>query len=159
MESWHTLGNSLGQAVSMIGSSRIFWSSLAAWFSASVIKIFLHFFRQHRFDFRLLVGTGGMPSSHSALVACMATAVGLEEGWDSTVFILALGFAIVTMNDAQGVRRASGQQASVLNRIVDDMYQKKPFKPEHLRELLGHTPVQVLIGAALGILVCLFFYL
>ena len=119
----------------------------------------LLYYRQHHyFNFRLLVGTGGMPSSHSSFVMALATTVGLETGWNSPVFMLSLGFAIVTMNDAQGVRRASGHQASLLNRIVDDMYHQKPIKPERLRELLGHTPIQVTIGGLIGVLTALVFY-
>ncbi len=158
MERWVAMGSSFGQALNLVLGSRIFWSCLTAWFVASLLKILIHFLYQGRIDFRLLVGTGGMPSSHSAFVTSLATAVGLEEGWSSPVFMLALGFAIVTMNDAQGVRRASGHQAEILNIIVDDMYQKKPFKPERVKELLGHTPIQVFIGAAIGVLICILFY-
>jgi uncharacterized protein len=132
------------------------WTCFTAWFVASLIKMLLSWWRLGRLDFRIFVGTGGMPSSHSAFVSCLATVIGREAGWGSPVFMLALGFAIVTMNDAQGVRRASGHQAAILNRIADDMYQKKPFRPERVKELLGHTPIQVfagfLIGAACGLI-------
>lgn len=153
------MGTVIGQALAAIGHSRIFWSSAAAWFIASLIKMILYWWRQGRMNFRIFVGTGGMPSSHSAFVACLATAIGLEAGWSSPVFLLALGFAIVTMNDAQGVRRAAGHQASILNRLADDLYQKKPFRPERVKELLGHTPIQVFAGAAIGIVCGLLFYL
>jgi len=149
----------MGQALALILTSRIFWSSFAAWFIASFLKMMIYWWRQGRMDFRIFVGTGGMPSSHSAFVSCLATVIGLETGWDSPTFMLALGFAIVTMNDAQGVRRASGHQASILNRIADDLYQKKPFRPERVKELLGHSPIQVLAGWALGMLTGFAFYL
>lgn len=151
-------GQVVWQAATMILTNRMVWTCFAAWFIASFIKVMIFFGQQGRFDFRILVGTGGMPSSHSAFVSCLATVIGLEAGWDSPVFMLALGFAIVTMNDAQGVRRASGQQASILNRIVDDMY-RQSFKPERLKELLGHTPVQVMAGGLIGIACGLLFYI
>ena len=148
-----------GRAFGDIFTSRIFWACLTAWFLAAAIKMLLYYHQHKRFNFRLLVGTGGMPSSHTSFVMALATTVGLETGWNSPVFMLALGFAIVTMNDAQGVRRAAGQQASMLNRIVDDMYHQKPIKPERLRELLGHTPIQVTIGAVIGVVTALVFYM
>jgi acid phosphatase family membrane protein YuiD len=158
MELLHGL-NVIGNVFGTIFSSRIFWACFVAWFVASLIKMMLFYFSQKRFDFRLLVGTGGMPSSHSAFVASLATVMGIETSWDSPLFMLALGFAIVTMNDAQGVRRASGHQAAILNRIADDMYQKKPFRPERVKELLGHTPIQVMTGAVIGIVIAVLFYI
>lgn len=159
MEKIIASGRIIWQALSLILASRILWTCFAAWFIASFLKVMIYFGQQKRFDFRILVGTGGMPSSHSAFVGCLATVIGLEAGWDSPVFMLSLGFAVVTMNDAQGVRRASGQQASILNRIVDDMYHQKAFKPERLRELLGHTPIQVWTGALIGVTIGLLFYI
>jgi uncharacterized protein len=149
----------VGHAFGGMFSTRVFWACAAAWFVAAFIKMLLYYNQHKRLNFRLLVGTGGMPSSHSSFVAAIATTMGLEAGWNSPVFLLALGFAIVTMNDAQGVRRAAGHQASLLNRIVDDLYHQKPIKPQRMKELLGHTPVQVLIGALIGIVTALLFYL
>ena len=159
MAAWHASAAGAGEALAGIFGSRIVWAAASAWLGASAIKMLL-FFRIHRWlNFRLLVGTGGMPSSHSAFVSALATAIGVEAGWDSPVFILALGFAVLTMNDAQGVRRATGSQASILNRIVDDLYHHKPVKPERVAELLGHTPIQVFIGAAVGVGIALLYYL
>lgn len=93
-----------------------------------------------------------MPSSHSALVTALAASVGQVQGWDSTEFAIATVFAIIVMYDAAGVRQAAGKQAKVLNQIVDEMFQEHPeFNEDRLKELLGHTPVQVIVGSILGI--------
>ena len=94
-----------------------------------------------------------MPSSHSAIVAALTTSVGRLNGVTSDTFAIALIFSIVVMYDAQGVRRAAGRQAAVLNRLVDDLMAQRGLQETRLRELLGHTPVEVLVGAALGIAV------
>lgn len=159
MEKLLDMGRVVTQALALILGHRIFWSCFTAWFIASFLKMMIYWWRQGRMDFRIFVGTGGMPSSHSAFVACLATVIGLEAGWNTPVFMLALGFAIVTMNDAQGVRRAAGHQAAILNRIADDLYLKKPFRPERVKELLGHTPIQVFFGALIGVITGLLFYL
>ena len=130
---------------------------LIAWLIAQTLKVLIGVFREKRFNFKWFVGTGGMPSSHAALVSALATSVGLEMGFASSSFAIALVFAVVVLFDAQGVRRASGQQAEALNRILDDIYWKRGIKEERLKELLGHTPVEVLAGIGVGVLVALFF--
>lgn len=99
-----------------------------------------------------------MPSSHAAGAAALATSTGLELGFASPLFALATAFALVTMFDAQGVRRAAGTQAMLLNQILDDMYWKGRFETERLLELIGHTPLQVVAGAILGCLLAIVFY-
>jgi acid phosphatase family membrane protein YuiD len=94
-----------------------------------------------------------MPSSHAATVSALTTAVGLQTGFTSPPFYIALVFTIVVLFDAQGVRRASGEQAEILNKILDDIYWKKKIQEERLKEFLGHTPMEVLTGAVLGILI------
>lgn len=111
--------------------------------------------REKRFDFKWFVGTGGMPSSHAAVVSAFTTAVGLHTGFTSPVFYVALMFTIVVLFDAQGVRRSSGKQAEILNKILDDIYWKKKIQEERLKELIGHTPMEVLAGTFLGILAAL----
>ncbi len=118
----------------------------------------LYWYRHHKINFRLFVGTGGMPSSHSAFVSSLATAIGLEAGWTAPVFMLSVGMALVIMSDAAGVRRSAGQQAQILNEIMDDLYKSKPVPHTRLKELLGHTPVQVFVGAFLGIATAFLFY-
>lgn len=154
MERGETLMNPLSEIV----NSKIFSATCTAWTVAQGLKVLIYFYKHHRINFRLFVGTGGMPSSHSAFVSCMATTIGLDAGWNSPVFLLALGIAVVIMSDAAGVRRAAGQQAKILNEIMEDFYSSRPVPPQRLKELLGHTPIQVFVGAFIGIGIGFFFY-
>ncbi len=95
---------------------------------------------------------GGMPSVHSAGVAALATGVGLQTGFESANFAVALVLALVTMFDAQGVRRAAGKQAVVLNKMINEVYISGQVSEERLKELIGHTPIEVLVGAVIGCL-------
>jgi len=99
-----------------------------------------------------------MPSSHAAGATALATTCGLEVGFDSVMFAFAAVFALVTMFDAQGVRRSAGQQAAILNQILDDMYFKGKIETDRLLELIGHTPLQVIIGFVLGIILAVILY-
>jgi len=122
-----------------------------AWAITQTIKVFLGVIREKRFDFRWFIGTGGMPSSHSATVSALSTAMGLYVGFDSALFALCVAFAVIVIMDAQGVRRATGKQAEILNKMLDDIYWKKHTQEDRLKELLGHTPIEVLVGIACGI--------
>lgn len=124
-----------------------------AWAVAQALKFLVYSLRDRRINLRYLTTMGGMPSSHSATVAGLATAVAVREGVRSTVFALALVFAFVVMYDAAGVRRAAMAQAKILNQIIDELFQGHPISETRLRELLGHTPFEVLIGALLGIVI------
>jgi len=130
--------------------NKIFMTTLSAWAIAQTIKVSLGIIRKKRFDFRWFIGTGGMPSSHAAGASCLATAIGFKYGFDSVYFALAASFALVVMFDAQGVRRATGKQAYILNKIMDDIYWQGKPKENRLRELIGHTPVEVIVGCLLG---------
>ncbi|MFH1867527.1 MAG: divergent PAP2 family protein [Candidatus Omnitrophota bacterium] len=141
-----------------LGRNRIFIVTLLVWFIAQLIKVLIGVIVERKFNFKWLVGTGGMPSSHCAGAAALATTLGIEYGFDSPLFAIGMVFAIVTMFDAQSARRAVGKQAELLNKIFEDVYFKKPIKEERLIELIGHTPVQVLTGAGLGIVLGYFFY-
>ena len=110
-------------------------------------------FRQRRLNLRVLAEMGGMPSSHSAIVMGLTTGIGRIDGLASPLFAIALIFSFVVMYDAAGVRRAAGRQAAILNRLVEDLVAMRGIREERLRELLGHTPVEVIVGAVLGILV------
>lgn len=134
-----------------IFKNRILITTLLAWIIAQLIKVATGVIREKRFDFRWLLGTGGMPSAHAAGASALASSIGLELGWDSVYFALAASFAIVVMFDAQGVRRAAGRQARILNKILDDIYWQGKIQEDRLRELIGHTPVEVLVGMLLGI--------
>jgi acid phosphatase family membrane protein YuiD len=127
--------------------------ALLAWAIAQVLKVALTSVRERRLNLRVLAETGGMPSSHAAIVMGLTAAIGRLNGVTSATFAIALIFSVVVMYDAQGVRRAAGRQAALLNRLVDDMVALRPFQEDRLRELLGHTPFEVLVGAGLGIAV------
>jgi acid phosphatase family membrane protein YuiD len=122
------------------------------------MKFFAHLVMTRRVDFKILVRTGGMPSSHSASVSALSTCVGLNEGFTSTLFAVTLFFSLIVMYDAAGLRRAAGKQAEILNRLVDHHYPRQPVREERLLELLGHTPLEVLVGAVLGVAYALVWY-
>lgn len=124
-----------------------------AWTIAQAAKVIITSIRQRRLNLRVLAETGGMPSSHSAIVMALTAAVGKYSGLSSPEFAIALIFSVVVMYDAAGLRRAAGRQAAVLNRLVDDLMHMRGVEEQKLRELLGHTPVEVLVGAALGVAV------
>ena len=126
-------------------------SGFAAWMLAQLIKLLLYIRRTGRFDPAFLLRLGGMPSSHSATVTAVALSVGLRAGFNSTLFALALTLAMVVMIDAQTVRRAAGQQARLLNQIVDELFREHHFPQQKLVELLGHTRLEVLLGMLLGV--------
>ena len=126
-------------------------ATISAWLIAQAIKVVTGAISQKKFDFRWFLGTGGMPSSHVAGASCLAAAMGFEYGFNSPYFALAAAFAIVVMFDAQGVRRATGRQARILNKITEDIYWKGKVPEGRLRELVGHTPVEVIAGFILGV--------
>ena len=135
--------------------NKILITAICAWLIAQTIKVVIGVFREKKFDFRWFVGTGGMPSSHAAGAACLATSIGIDYGFDSVYFAIATSFALVVMFDAQGVRRATGKQARILNKITKDIYWKGRIKEGQLRELIGHTPVEVIMGFLLGLVIAL----
>jgi len=143
---------------SEIIKNKILMTMFLSWIVAQTIKVLLGVIRQKRFDFRWFIGTGGMPSSHAAGVTALATAVGLECGFKSAYFALAAAFCIVVMFDAQGVRRATGRQARILNKIMEDIYWQGRINEKRLKELIGHTPIEVIVGALLGIIITLLVY-
>lgn len=136
----------------------IFGTTVAAWIIAQSIKVLLGIFREKRFNFRWFVGTGGMPSSHAAGVSALATSIGVSYGFDSALFAVTLVFSLIVLFDAQGVRYSTGKQAEILNKMLDDIYWKKRLDDKELKEFLGHTPVEVFAGIALGIFVSLLLY-
>ncbi|GFE70728.1 divergent PAP2 family protein [Chroococcus sp. FPU101] len=140
------------QEFDQIFNNHILIVSIAACLFAQFLKLIIELVRHRKVNLRYLVTTGGMPSAHSALVSSLATGVGLKEGWDSPIFAIACLFAVIVMYDAAGVRQAAGKQARILNQILDGFFQDgKEVNEERLKELLGHTPFQVLVGLALGV--------
>jgi len=131
------------------------WAGLWSWAVAQCTKMLCGFYETRRLDFHYLVSTGGMPSAHSAAVSGLCTAVGLEAGFGGPLFAIALGFALIVMFDASTVRRAAGVQASLLNQIVDELFKEHHLSEVKLKELLGHTRLEVFLGMVIGILTAL----
>jgi acid phosphatase family membrane protein YuiD len=128
-----------------------FWAALLGWMVAQFAKMLNCLIESRRLDFSYMVSTGGMPSAHSAMVSALATSLGLCEGFDSPVFALGAAFAVVVMFDAQSVRKAAGEQAKLLNQIVDELLQEHHLSEIKLKELLGHTRIEVFMGCLTGI--------
>jgi len=126
-------------------------TTFLGWFTAQVIKVGIGVVKEKRFNFKWFIGTGGMPSSHVAGVTALAASVGLYEGVHTALFGVTLMFTIVVVCDAHGVRRSTGKQAEILNTIMDDIYWKKKIQEDRLKELVGHTPIQVLAGIIVGL--------
>ncbi|MDD6734818.1 MAG: divergent PAP2 family protein [Clostridiales bacterium] len=127
---------------------------IMSWFIAQLLKVVFTLVKSKKIDFRRFIGAGGMPSSHSAFVTSLAAGIGIEEGFSSSEFAICVVLAMVVMYDAAGVRRAAGQQARILNKLVE-RWEKADFSDtdKRLKELLGHTPKEVFAGALLGILI------
>lgn len=129
-------------------------TAVIGWFVAQVLKVILVFITSKRLDFGRMMGSGGMPSSHSSFVVSLAVSVGFVQGFDSVLFAVSSCMAIVVMYDAAGVRRSAGQHARILNKIASEWEQGDFSHTEkNLKELLGHTPIEVVAGAILGIMI------
>ncbi|MFM8320821.1 MAG: divergent PAP2 family protein [Chloroflexota bacterium] len=126
-------------------------AALIAWLIAQLVKPPLEYMRKRKWNWALLLRAGGMPSSHSALVAGAAHATGLFEGFASPYFAIAFVVAVVVIYDATGIRRQAGKHARIINQMVNDLATGHPLKQEQLREVLGHTPLEALMGTLLGI--------
>ena len=132
-------------------------SAILGWLLAQVVKIFTGFFKEQKFSVKtMLFGTGGMPSSHTATVAALCTSCAIGEGFDSAIFAIAVVLAIIVMIDATGVRRETGKQSRALNIIIEEIFTSndKTFDT-HFKELIGHTPLQVVFGFLTGMVVAL----
>lgn len=141
-----------------IGKNIVLMTALIAWFAAQTLKTMTAYWKHREFRAERLVGAGGMPSSHTSLVVSLASAVGFHDGWDSALFAVAAVLAGIVMYDAAGVRRAAGKQAKVINKLVQEMRVEHKVKDTRLKELLGHTPLEVLAGAVLGFLMAYGFH-
>jgi uncharacterized protein len=138
--------------ISQILDNRILIVSLVACIFAQVLKLAIELILNGKLSVKILTTTGGMPSAHSALVTALATAVGQTAGWGSVEFAIATMFAVIVMYDAAGVRQAAGKQARILNQMIDELFSEgHQFSDQKLKELLGHTPVQVIVGSILGV--------
>lgn len=138
--------------------NQILMATLTAWVLAQFIKLLLTLIFQRKLDLVRLFGAGGMPSAHSASVTCAAIMAGLLNGFDSAIFGIATVIALVVMYDAAGVRRAAGKQAKLLNELIENYYAEHYINEKKLKELLGHTPVEVLAGSLLGFAIAIAYY-
>ncbi len=136
--------------VSQLFGNHILWTCVFAWFFAQFIKLVISFIKHKKVDFGMMIESGGMPSSHSAFAVSLSTAIGLKNGFDSNIFAVCVCFALVVMHDAAGVRRRSGEQAVVLNKLIKQW--NSSLVEHNLKELLGHTPFEVFAGALVGII-------
>ncbi len=136
-------------------TNKVLVASLCAWAVAQLLKVFITLVKEKRLDLRYLVISGGMPSAHSALVSALATSVAIVQGLGSVAFGITAILALVVMYDAAGIRQSVGLQSVVLNRIMKELRSRRPIAEleRDLREFIGHTPFQVIAGAALGIIV------
>ena len=128
-------------------------ASLTAWSLAQILKLPIEFMQTRKWNWALLLRAGGMPSSHSALVTAVAHSIGLTSGFDTPTFALAVALAMVVIYDATGIRRQAGRHAEIINAMVEDLVEGHPLRQEQLREVLGHSPMEALVGVVLGLAV------
>ena len=145
------------EGISQLVANRMLQTAVGALVLAQVLKVLFVLLARKKLDLTLLLNSGSMPSSHSALVSALAIAVGKQYGFDSAIFAIATVFSLIVMYDAAGVRRAAGKQAEVLNQIIEQIYQKNEITQERLKELIGHTPIEVFAGCLLGIVFALIY--
>jgi len=134
-------------------ANKCLMAAFLAWLAAQIIKLPLEYWLHHEWNWHLLISAGGMPSSHSALVTGVAASIGMTEGFASPLFAMAIVLAMVVIYDATGVRRHAGDHARVLNLMIDELLTGHPLAEKELKEVLGHTPREVVAGIALGIIV------
>ncbi len=139
-------------------ANEFFKVAFVAWFIAQFMKVILTLAFEKRLDIGRFWGSGGFPSSHTSSVMSVSTAIGLDTGFDTPFYALSLVFTLIVMYDASGVRRAVGKQAVILNEMIHDISEHKHIEQEQLKELVGHTPFEVIGGAILGILVANFYF-
>ena len=147
----------MNNTFTMFITNKYIYVPIILWLSIQTFKVIYDLVTTKKFNFKRILGAGGMPSSHSAVVTSIATLIGKYHGVDSAIFGPALMFAFVVMYDACGVRRAAGKQAKVLNEIVNTPGLSGVEIQGKLQEALGHTPVQVFVGALIGIIAGLVF--
>ena len=153
------VGVSFSTAFSDLTGNHAFMCAFLSWLVAQVAKIFTAYYREGRWDYRVMFDSGGMPSSHTALVVGLTTSISHQHGLGSVHFPMSLAFTLIVMYDAAGVRRHAEKQAEVLNKILSDTFQGSPLSNTKLKEVLGHSPLQVVCGAILGVLVASFYML
>jgi len=146
-------GVSFANAFCELTGNHVFMCAFLSWLVAQVAKVFTAYYREGHWDYRVMFDSGGMPSSHTSLVVGLTTSIAHQHGLGSVYFPLALAFSLIVMYDAAGVRRHAGKQAEVLNKILADTFHGTPLSNTKLKEVLGHSPLQVVCGAIVGVLV------
>ncbi len=141
-----------------IMTNNILLICVTSWMAAQILKVAFLLIVERRLDFSRLIESGGMPSSHSALVSSLFVLCGMRYGWNSIQFTITFILAMIVMYDATGVRQAAGKQAKILNLMMDEIFVQHEWNEVHLKELIGHTPFQVFVGAFLGILIAVLLY-
>lgn len=148
----------LSHMYNLLGN-KVFITAILGWVVAQVLKVIVVRIKDKRFDLRRIVGSGGMPSSHSSFVTSLSTAVAFEEGLGSPLFAACFVLSFVVMYDASGVRRETGRQAEILNDIIENFGKDAPeVFGKRLKELIGHTPFEVAVGAVLGVIIGVLMY-
>ena len=137
----------------------ILLAALTAWFIAQILKVLIEFITLKRWNWALLFQAGGMPSSHSAMVSAMALSIGLYMGFDLPVFAVASILAMIVIYDATGIRREAGRQAVLINTIIEEIAKGKLSQHKRLKEVLGHTPGEAILGTLLGLGISLIFWI
>ena len=141
-------------------NNRVLITAFAAWMTAQMIKTLIYRILYKRFDKERIFGSGGMPSSHTATVIALTLSVGIREGFVSSMFSICAVFSMVVIYDALGVRRETGRQGEVINRILREfLLDGKPLSEENMKTLVGHTPLEVLGGVIIGLGISLLFML
>ena len=142
----------------MVNLNVALWAGVAGWTVAQLTKMLICLVQSRRLDFRYLASTGGMPSAHTSLVCALTTAIGLTEGFSSPLFAMSFIFSSLVMFDAQSVRAAAGKQARLLNQMVEELFKEHHLSETKLKELLGHTRLEVFFGMLTGITTTLAFF-
>lgn len=141
-------------SIAEIIRNQVLICAMTAWFVAQALKVPIYYLVEHEFNWHRWLGSGGMPSSHSALVVALTAMVGARMGFDTAEFAISFALSIIVMYDAAGVRREAGTQAVVINKILHDMLvDGKHITEDELKELVGHTPLEVFAGALLGLII------
>ena len=150
-------GNKMNEVFTQIFQNKYIIAPILTWFFIQFFKVIYDLVTTKKFNFKRILGAGGMPSSHSAVVVSLSVLIGKQYGFNSSIFALSLVFAFIVMYDAAGVRRAAGKQATLLNKIIETPGLSDIEVQERLVEVLGHTPTQVIVGAIIGIIVGVIF--
>jgi len=135
--------------------NRVLMAAVSAWLAGQFLKFPLEYIFNKRWNWGIMFSSGGMPSSHSALVTAVALSIGFQDGFDTSIFALAMAMAMIIVYDAAGVRRQAGIHAERINEIMKNFIESRQFQEEDLKEMLGHTPFEVIAGVLLGVLISL----